>query len=71
MMCPECRDITMVEMDDNGGGWRGHECPACGCQVLNADQPCPKGQEGEPCYFVDNEFGTGRECLMCGRDDDS
>lgn len=66
MLCPKCHDTSMYDMDDNGGGWSGWECPVCGAQVIDADLPCPNDPEGEPCLFVDNEWG-GSECISCGR----
>lgn len=67
MMCPNGCDMTMVNIDDCGDGSRGWECQMCMCVVSEDDQPCPKGEDGEPCVSVDGEFG-GMECLMCRRD---
>lgn len=66
MKCSDC-DLTMVQIDDCGDGSRGWECQGCMMVVSEDDQPCPKGEEGEPCYSVDNAWG-GYECAMCGRD---
>ena len=57
----------MYEIDDCGDGTRGWECALCLTVVSEADEPCEAGQNDEPCYAVDNEWG-GSACLMCGRD---
>lgn len=68
MLCPRGCDMTMVDIDDCGDGSRGYECQMCGCVVSVDDEPCPELDNGEPCFGVDNEHGTGQECIYCGRD---
>lgn len=67
MECPHCY-VMMMDEDDLGDGNRGWECPICHRQIADREQPCPDDPEGEPCYFVDNEYGQP-VCITCGRDE--
>ena len=63
MLCLNGCDVTMVDVD----GWNGDalECQMCGL-VIEPDDTCPDDPEGGDHVWVDNEHGTGYECLTCG-----
>lgn len=67
MDCPNCH-MPAFEVDDLGDGQPGIECEFCGYSHAYADDPCPEGDAGEPCFFVDDEHGRP-VCIACGRDE--